>query len=191
MIGTRSMSVGVIFALIILGTAVSPVHARMGMGGCGSCGDSGLILSQINDIITKYNGNHSGLMQAFSGEFGNMFYILVKGGFMSRSKSVYKAQIDSQGYVTVSEVGSGGGMMGRRGGATGYDCDTSICITTTRDDVNTAYEYLMANPNNYITLSEVSNELSIKLWKTWLLNADLFDDIMTWIVDEYLSVKGG
>ena len=185
--GIRFMFVGVLVTLIIFGTAASPVYARM--GGSSGSGDSGVILSQIQDIVVKYNGNHSDLMQAFSGEFGNSFYIIVKKGFWSWSKYVYKADIDSQGYVTITEVtSSSGGMgMGRHGGGggSGYDCNSNTCMMVTEDDLGDAYEYLMANTNDYITLDDVYG-LSADLFSTWALNAGIFDDITLWIVDEYL-----
>ncbi len=183
MVGIRFMSVSVLVMLITLGVAVSPVHARMGGmcgghgGGGGEGGDSEVISSQINDIVAKYNGNHSGLMQAFSGEFGDTFYIVVKKGHMSRSKYVYEGLIDPQGYVTVNDITSGG----RRG----YDCDSNICVTTTKGDVSKAYSYLMSNNNDYLTLDDVAT-LSIKLWKTWSSNLGLLSDILDWIQDEYL-----
>ncbi len=190
------VGVSVLVTLIVLSIAVSPVHARMG-GICGGHGggsghggsDSAIILDQMNDVVTKYNGNHTGLMQAISGEFGNTFYIIVKNGFMSRSKYVYEGHIDSQGYVRVWEIGNSGmgmpGMMRRRGGG-GYDCDSNICITTTRHDVKKAYDDLMANSNDYLTLDDLFS-LSSKVWKTWFLNGDLFDDIISWIQNEYLG----
>jgi len=173
-----------------LSIAVSPTHARMGMGGGSGYGggNSEIISGQINDLTEKYNGNHTGLMQAFSGKFGDKFYIIVKSGFRSMSKYVYESQIDSRGDVTITEISSGMGMRGmmRRGIRAGYDCDSNICITTTKGDLNTAYDHLMANSKDYITLDDVSG-LSIKLWKTWFLNEGLFDDIMSWILDEYLG----
>ena len=200
MSGIRFMSIGtgVLVTLIVLSIAVSPVHARMGSMCCGhgrggGHGDgSAIILDQINDVVTKYNGNHTGLMQAISGEFGDTFYIIVKNGFMSRSKYVYEGQIDSQGYVHVWEIGNGGmgmsGMMRRRGGGGygRYDCDSNICVTTTRHDVKKAHDYLMANSKDFLTLDDVF-ALSPKIWETWFLNGGLFDDIISWIQNEYLA----
>ncbi len=180
----RFMLVGVLVTLIMLSVAVSPAYARMGMGGGGG-GDPEAISGQINDLVAKYNGNHSGLMQAFSGKFGSTSYILVKRNFWSRSKSVYESQIDPQGDVTVTLVSSSGGMMRRGAVSSGYDCDSNICITTTRDDLSDANGILMANSKDYITLDDVS-ELSTTLLATWGLNVGLFDDIMSWILDEYL-----
>jgi hypothetical protein len=182
------MSMGALVTLIILSIAVSPAHARMGMGSGSGGGNSEVISGQINDLTEKYNGNHTGLMQAFSGKFGDKFYIIVKSGFRSMSKYEYEAQIDSRGDVTITEIRSGMGMRGmmRRGIRVGYDCDSNICITTTKGDLNTAYNNLMANSNDYLTLEDVT-ALSIKLWKTWFLNEGLFDDILDWIQEEYLG----
>lgn len=189
----RFKLVGVLVTLIMLGVAVSPAYARMGMNpppSDGGTGSSQVVLDQLSGLIQKFNAEHTNLATSFSDEFGNMIYVVVKtdavsgrsmmGMTMGSSSQKYGLMIDEYGNVTVASLTG----VSRRG-----CCAPGVTIKTTEGDVTALSGYLMAKPENYITRDDLEyfiNPISSPIKNTLLGNMGLIDDIFWWILDEYL-----